>query len=74
MSLQFTAYSMDRRFYTVAQRKAFQRHHRARTLGLGSMAFALMLVPVVNALFIPVAAVAGTMLFCDAAGLSDTGR
>lgn len=29
------------------------------------MAFAIMTVPVVNALFIPVSAIAGTLLFCD---------
>ena len=57
---------MDRRLYSYAQRGEFQRRNRARTLGLGSMAFLIMLVPVLNALFIPVSAVAGTLLFCDA--------
>lgn len=65
LSLQFTAYSMDRRFYNYAQRRDFLRHHRARTIGLGAMAFLIMLVPVLNALFIPVSAIAGTLLFCD---------
>ena len=68
LSLQFTAYSMDRRFYSYARRAEFQRRHRARALGLGAMAFAVMLVPVVNALFIPVSAVAGTLLFCEVGG------
>lgn len=66
LSLQFTSYSMDRRFYDYAQRRAFLRQNRARTIGLGAMAFLVMLAPVVNALFIPVSAVAGTLLFCDA--------
>jgi CysZ protein len=65
LSLQFTAYSMDRRFYSYAQRRDFLRRHRARTLGLGVMAFLVMMVPVVNALFIPISAIAGTLLFCD---------
>jgi CysZ protein len=65
LSLQFTAYSMDRRFYSYAQRRDFLRRHRARTLGLGTMAFLVMMVPVVNALFIPISAIAGTLLFCD---------
>lgn len=68
LSLQFTAYSMDRRFYTYARRREFLRRHRARTIGLGAMAFVIMLVPVLNALFISVSAVAGTLLFCDTQG------
>jgi uncharacterized protein involved in cysteine biosynthesis len=67
LSLQFTAYSMDRRFYSYAQRKDFLRENRARSVGLGTMAFLVMMVPVLNALFIPVSAVAGTLLFCDTA-------
>lgn len=66
IALQFTAYSMDRRIYTYRQRRDFLRRNRARTIGLGTMAFAVMLVPGLNALFIPVSAVAGTLLFCDA--------
>src|SRR5688572_6878393 len=42
LSLQFTSYSMDRRFYSWPQRRAFLRRHRARTIGLGSMAFLIM--------------------------------
>lgn len=29
------------------------------------MSFAIMMAPLLNALFIPVSAVAGTLLFCD---------
>lgn len=65
LSLQYTAYSMDRRFYTYPQRREFLRLNRARTIGLGAMAFLIMLVPGLNALFIPVSAAAGTLLFCD---------
>ena len=65
LTLQFTAYSMDRRLFTYGQRREFLRRNRARTVGLGSMAFLVMLVPVINAFFIPVSAVAGTLLFCD---------
>ncbi|MCL5270540.1 MAG: EI24 domain-containing protein [bacterium] len=63
--LEFTSYSMERRVYDWRGRRDFLRRNRARTIGLGCMAFVLMLVPVVNALFIPVSAVAGTLLFCD---------
>ena len=65
IALEFTSYSMDRRYYNYAQRRDFLRRNRARTLGLGAMAFCLMLIPLVNALFIPVSAVAGTLIFCD---------
>lgn len=65
LALEFTSYSMDRRYYDWRRRDAFLRRNRARTIGLGTMAWALMLVPVVNALFIPVSAVAGTILFCE---------
>lgn len=63
--LEYTSYSMDRRYYTFERQRAFLRCHRARTVGLGAMAFVMVMIPVVNALFIPVSAVAGTLLFCD---------
>lgn len=65
LALEFTSYSMDRRYYDYRRRNDFMRRNRARTVGLGAMAWLLMLVPVVNALFIPVSAVAGTILFCE---------
>ncbi len=68
LSLEFTSFSMDRRLYTWGEKRAFLRRYRAATLGFGAMSFLIMIVPGVNALFIPVLAVAGTMLFCDAAG------
>lgn len=71
LSLQFTAYSMDRRLYSYRQRRDFLRRHRARTIGLGTMAFLVMLVPGAGALFIPVSAVAGTLLFCDTQPLGE---
>ena len=66
LSLQYTSYSMDRRAYSFARRREFLRRNRARTIGMGAMAAVLMVIPIVNALFIPVSAVAGTLLFCDA--------
>ncbi|HPK03133.1 MAG TPA: EI24 domain-containing protein [Candidatus Sumerlaeota bacterium] len=65
LALEFTSYSMDRRYYDYARRREFLRRNRWRTLGLGTMAFVIMPVPLLNALFIPVSAVAGTLLFCD---------
>jgi CysZ protein len=72
LSLEFTSYSMDRRLWTWPQQRAYMDAHRARTMGFGSMAFVVMLVPLVNAAFIPVSAVAGTLLFCDT-GLTPAG-
>jgi CysZ protein len=65
LSLEFTSFSMDRRIYTWQQKQDFLRRFRSETFGFGAMAFGLMLIPGVNAFFIPVSAVAGTMLFCD---------
>ncbi|MEN6626770.1 MAG: EI24 domain-containing protein [Candidatus Sumerlaeia bacterium] len=65
LSLEFTSYSMDRRYYDYRRRAEFLQKNRARTFGLGTMAWLIMLVPVLNALFIPVSAVAGTILFCE---------
>lgn len=65
LSLEFTSFSMDRRTFTWPQRRAYLARFRARTLGFGTMAFGIMMIPIVNALFIPVSAVAGTLLFCD---------
>ena len=65
LALEYTSYSMDRRCYNYGRRRAFLRRHHARTLGLGAMAFVLMMAPILNALFISVSAVAGTLLFCD---------
>lgn len=65
LALEFTSYSMDRRYWEYEQRQAFLKLNRPRTMGLGAMACFLMAVPVLNAMFIPVSAVAGTLLFCD---------
>lgn len=65
LSLEFTSFSMDRRHYTWERKRGFLRRFRARSVGFGSAAFLIMLVPFVNAFFIPISAVAGTLLFCD---------
>jgi len=65
LSLEFTSFSMDRRYYDWRGKQDYLRRFRARSMGFGTMAFLVMLVPLVNALFIPVSAVAGTLLFCD---------
>ncbi len=65
LSLEYTSFSMDRRLYLWKEKKDFLRWHRARSLGFGAMAFLILTIPVVNAFFIPVSAVAGTLLFCD---------
>lgn len=65
ITLEFTSYAMDRRFYTYAQRRDFLKRNRARTIGLGTMAFIIMLIPFVNAIMIPASAISGTLIFCD---------
>lgn len=65
LSLEFTSFSMDRRYYRWEQKSDYLRRYRARTIGFGTMSFFLMAIPLINALFIPILAVAGTMLFCD---------
>lgn len=65
LAVEYTSYSMDRRLFTWREKQDYLSRHRARTLGFGTMAFAIMLIPVVNAAFIPVSAVAGTLLFCE---------
>ncbi len=65
LSLEYTSFSMDRRIYTWEQKKEFLRNHRARTWGFSAMTLAILTIPIVNALFIPISAIAGTLLFCD---------
>ncbi len=65
LSLEFTSFSMDRRLYTWNQKRGFLRRFRARSVGFGAAMFLVMMVPIVNAFFIPISAVAGTLLFCD---------
>jgi CysZ protein len=65
LSLEFTSYSMDRRFWKYERRQSWLRNNRSRSLGLATMSFTLMSIPLVNALFIPISAIAGTLLFHD---------
>lgn len=65
LSLEFTSFSMDRRLYTWSRKRDFLRRFRARSVGFGTTAFLTMMIPLVNAAFIPVSAIAGTLLFCD---------
>jgi CysZ protein len=76
LSLEFTSFSMDRRHYDWPAKRGFLRRFRARSIGFGAAAFLIMMIPIVNALFIPVSAIAGTMLFCDTdlADRPDPGR
>lgn len=65
LSLEFTSFSMDRRLYTWERKRAFLKRFRARSVGFGAAMFLILMVPLVNAFFIPISAVAGTLLFCD---------
>lgn len=66
VSIEYTSFSMDRRAWTWSRKREFMRRNRARTMGFGSVAFLILMTPLLNAAFIPVSAVAGTLLFCDA--------
>lgn len=62
LSLDYTAYTLDRRGTTFRERRAWLWRHRWPLLGFGSAAFATLLVPLVNFLALPVLVTAGTLL------------
>jgi CysZ protein len=65
MAFEYLGYSMDRRGYTWNEKKAFLRAHRSPALGFGLGCVATTTIPFVNLLFIPIAAVGGTLLFLE---------
>jgi CysZ protein len=72
VTARFAAYdaldaAMARRGWSYAHKRAFLRHHRAATLGLGAAIAALVWIPVVGALAMSIGAAGGTLLFLDAA-------
>lgn len=67
LALEFTSYSMDRRLWRYERRRSFLKTNRAHTLGIGTLSFLIMSIPLVNALMIPIGAAAGTLTFCDLA-------
>jgi CysZ protein len=67
LALAYMDYSLDRRKLRLRHKLAFCWRHSPEVMGFGLMTYACMLVPFVNVLLIPVAAVAGTRLFVDLA-------
>ncbi len=65
LALEYTSYSMDRRCWNYGQRQSWLRRNRLRSMGLGAISLALMSIPLINAMFIPISAIAGTILFCE---------
>jgi CysZ protein len=65
LALSFMDYSLDRRRLGARQKLAFCRRHLAEVIGFGLLIYAAMLLPLVNILAIPVAAVGGTRLVLD---------
>lgn len=68
LALEYTSASMDRRGYSWSRKRAYLAAHRARTFGFGASAFLILMTPFLNVLFIPAAAVAGTILFVETEG------
>jgi CysZ protein len=58
-------YCMARREWGFARKRATLKKHRALTSGFGSAVASMLLVPVIGLLSVPMAAVGGTLLFCD---------
>lgn len=62
LSLDYTAYTLDRRGVSFRARRAWLWRHRWPLLGFGSASFATLFVPGVNFLALPVLVTAGTLL------------
>jgi len=55
-----------RKLYGLGEKASFAWRYKARLLGFGVAMFAVLLVPVVNFLFIPVGVAGGTLLYLEA--------
>lgn len=72
LALELTAYPLSRRGYvTLGSRRAVLRRRRALVVGFGAAVFALFLIPLGAALFMPAAVAGATLLVNDAALGSD---
>ncbi len=68
MALTYMDYSLDRRKLGVGSKLSFCLKHLPEVMGFGVLVYACMLVPFVNVLTVPVAAVGGTRLFLSLKG------
>jgi len=62
---EYLGYPMDRRRFSFSEKRRFLRSHFRSTMAFGLGNLALASIPVINLLFIPAAAVGGTLLFLD---------
>ncbi len=70
MAGEFLAAPMTRHLYPFAEVRRMMRTRRSLCLGLGAGIYVLLWVPILNAFFLPVAIVAGTLLY---GGLREAG-
>ncbi|MCP3101073.1 EI24 domain-containing protein [Myxococcus sp. K15C18031901] len=63
MAGEFLAAPMTRHLYPFAEVRRMLRQRRALCLGLGAGVYVLLWVPILNTFFLPVAIVAGTLLY-----------
>ncbi|MCK8497047.1 MULTISPECIES: EI24 domain-containing protein [Myxococcus] len=63
MAGEFLAAPMTRHLYPFAEVRRMLRQRRALCLGLGAGVYLLLWVPILNTFFLPVAIVAGTLLY-----------
>jgi len=63
LGLTFLDYPLERRKVSTGGKLSFCWKHFAEVLGFGAVTYALMLVPIVNVLVIPPAAVGATVLY-----------
>jgi CysZ protein len=71
MAGEYLAGPMTRHLYPFSEVRRMLRERRALSLGLGAGVYLLLWVPVLNTLFLPVAIIAGTLLY---RGLLDAGQ
>ena len=62
---EFLGCSMDRRRYSLAEKRGFIRSHLRSALGFGLGIALVASIPFVNVLLLPAAAVGGTLLFLE---------
>lgn len=61
----FMDFAMARREWPFSRKWRVLKQHRALTIGFGSALAVALLVPLVGLLCVPMAAVGGTLMFCD---------
>jgi len=64
-SLEFVDFTMSRRKLRFAAKRAFVVRHKRPMFGFGAVMFGGLAVPVLNLFFLPIGAIAGTLLYLD---------